>query len=102
MPPHCDVQKVWPSEDQVRMILRTPQEMQGGLSAFGPGAAGGTETGRGLLYSEAVSPYFLPILRLGRHLMTVNLWNRVAMQSKEVLTVEISGQGRSEALQLIV
>ena len=60
MPPHCDRQKVWPSEDQVRMILRTPQERQGGLSAFGPGAAGGTETGRGLLHSEAVSPYFLP------------------------------------------
>lgn len=84
------------------MTSRTLQQKQGGLTAFEAGDAGGTETGRGLLYSEAVSPYFLLTLSLGRHLMTVNLWNHVAMQSKEVLTVEISEQGRSESLQLIV
>lgn len=84
------------------MMPRTPQETQGGLNAFGAGAAGGTETGRGLLHSETVSPYFLLTLRLGKHLTTVNLWNCVAMQSKEVITVEISEQGRSKSLQLII
>lgn len=84
------------------MMPRTPRVTQGGLSAFGAGAAGGTVTGRGLLHSETVSPCFLLTLHLGKHLTTVNLWNCVAMQSKEVVTAEISEQGRSKSLQPII